>query len=88
MGSQPPLNVLAFGAAWAVVIALAMLVFGLWAMTGHAEAAEAWMESVHVFYAPTGVGVVAGVLETAAFGFVMGAPIAWAYNRFATRQAA
>lgn len=89
MGEVPArLNVLAFGAASAVVLAVAMLAFGILAMTGRASAAEAWMESVHVFYAPTGVGIFAGVLETAVFGFVMGAPIAWAYNRFTTRKPA
>ena len=75
------LNPLAFGTASGAVLGLGMLVFSLIAGTGRAAEAEQWMEAMHAFYGLNPLGVIAGIIESALFGFAMGAPLAWTYNR-------
>jgi hypothetical protein len=77
------LNPLALGEAAAVVSAAVMLLLGVFGAIGVYEGAVAMMEQWHLFFAPTVVGTVAGMVEAAVVSFVFVYALAWLYNAFA-----
>ncbi|MFC6993766.1 hypothetical protein ACFQH3_19840 [Haladaptatus sp. GCM10025707] len=77
------LDALALAAAAAVVSAVVMLLLGVFGAIGVYEGAVAMMEQWHLFFEPTVVGTVAGMVEAAVISFVLVYPFAWLYNVFA-----
>ncbi|MFD1647946.1 hypothetical protein [Haloarchaeobius litoreus] len=77
------LDSLALAGAAAVVSAVAMLLLGVFGAFGVYEGAVEAMEQWHLFFEPTVVGTVAGMVEAAVIGFVLMYAFAWLYNAFA-----
>jgi ADP-ribosylglycohydrolase len=77
------LNPLALGAAAAVVSAAVMLLLGVFGAIGVYEGAVAMMEQWHLFFEPTVIGTLAGMVEAAVVSFVFVYAFAWLYNAFA-----
>jgi len=77
------LDALALAGAAAVVSAIVMLLLGVFGAVGVYESAVAMMEQWHLFFEPTIVGTVAGMVEAAVISFVLVYPFAWLYNVFA-----
>ena len=77
------LNAIALGASGAVVAAAVMLLLGVFGAVGVYEGAVAMMEQWHLFFEPTVVGTVAGMVEAAVISFVLVYAFAWLYNAFA-----
>ena len=77
------LDELALAGAAAVVSAVVMLLLGVLGAIGiYAGAVEA-MQQWHLFFEPTVVGTVAGMVEAAVISFVFVYAFAWLYNAFA-----
>ncbi|ELZ68895.1 hypothetical protein C457_10806 [Haloferax prahovense DSM 18310] len=74
---------LALAAAAAVVSTIAMLLLGVFGAIGVYEGAVEAMEQWHLFFEPTIVGTVAGMVEAAVISFVLMYAFAWLYNAFA-----
>ena len=77
------LDALALAGAAAVVSAVVMLLFGVFGAIGVYERGIEAMEQWHLFFEPTGVGTVAGIVEAAVASFVLVYAFAWLYNSFA-----
>ena len=77
------LNPLALGEAAAVVSAAGMLLLGILGAMGVYEAGVAMMEQWHLFFAPTVLGTLAGMIEAAVVSFAIVYALAWLYNAFA-----
>ncbi len=77
------LDALALAGAAAVVSAVVMLLLGVFGAIGVYEGAVEMMEQWHLFFEPTVVGTVAGMVEAAVISFVLAYPFAWLYNVFA-----
>ena len=77
------LNAIALGASGAVVAAAVMLLLGVFGAVGVYEGAVAMMEQWHLFFEPTVVGTVAGMVEAAVISFVLAYALAWLYNTLA-----
>lgn len=77
------LDALALAGAAAVVSAVVMLLLGVFGAIGVYEGAVAMMEQWHLFFEPTVVGTLAGMVEAAVVSFVIVYPFAWLYNVFA-----
>ncbi|WP_245634229.1 hypothetical protein [Halalkalicoccus paucihalophilus] len=77
------LDALALAGAAAVVSAVVMLLLGMFGAIGVYEGAVAMMEQWHLFFEPTVVGTVAGMVEAAVISFVLVYAFAWLYNVFA-----
>ncbi|WP_232700656.1 hypothetical protein [Halobacterium wangiae] len=77
------LDALALAGAAAVVSAVGMLLLGVFGAIGIYEGAVAMMEQWHLFFEPTVIGTVAGMIEAAVISFVLVYPFAWLYNVFA-----
>ncbi|WP_458208637.1 hypothetical protein [Haladaptatus sp. NG-SE-30] len=73
----------ALGAAAAVVSAVVMLLLGVFGAVGVYEGAVEMMEQWHLFFEPTIVGTVAGMIEAAVIGFILAYAFAWVYNAVA-----
>ena len=82
-GRVMQLDALALAGAAAVVSAIVMLLLGVFGAVGVYESAVAMMEQWHLFFEPTIVGTVAGMVEAAVISFVLVYPFAWLYNVFA-----
>ncbi|USZ70106.1 hypothetical protein NGM10_17415 (plasmid) [Halorussus salilacus] len=78
------LDSLALAGAAAVVSAVAMLLLGVFGAIGVYEGAVEAMEQWHLFFEPTVVGTVAGMVEAAVISFVLMYAFAWLYNGFAS----
>ncbi|WP_338730051.1 hypothetical protein [Haladaptatus sp. DJG-WS-42] len=76
------LNELALAGSAAVVSAVVMLLLGVFGAIGVYEGAVAMMEQWHLFFEPTVVGTLAGMVEAAIISFVLVYPFAWLYNVF------
>ena len=74
------LNAIALGASGAVVAAAVMLLLGVFGAAGVYEGAVAMMEQWHLFFEPTIVGTVAGMIEAAIISFIFIYAFAWLYN--------
>jgi|GEM_PF-477301 len=77
------LDALALAGAAAVISAVVMLLLGVFGAIGVYEGVVAMMEQWHLFFEPTIVGTVAGMVEAAVISFVLVYPFAWLYNVFA-----
>ncbi|WP_236044903.1 hypothetical protein [Haloarcula nitratireducens] len=77
------LNAIALGASGAIVAAAVMLLLGVFGAVGVYEGAVAMMEQWHLFFEPTVVGTVAGMVEAAVISFVLVYAFAWLYNALA-----
>ncbi|WP_254538777.1 hypothetical protein [Halomarina litorea] len=77
------LNAIALGASGAIVAAVVMLLLGVFGAVGVYEGAVAMMEQWHLFFEPTVVGTVAGMIEAAVISFVLVYAFAWLYNALA-----
>ena len=77
------LDALALAGAAAVVSAVVMLLLGMFGAIGVYEGAVGMMEQWHLFFEPTVVGTVAGMVEAAVISFVVIYAFAWLYNAFA-----
>ena len=77
------LDALALAGAAAVVSAVVMLLLGVFGAIGVYEGAVTMMEQWHLFFEPTVVGTVAGMVEAAVISFVLVYAFAWLYNAFA-----
>ena len=73
----------ALAGAAAVVSAIAMLLLGVFGAVGVYEGAVDAMEQWHLFFEPTVVGTVAGMVEAAVISSVVMYTFAWLYNTFA-----
>jgi hypothetical protein len=78
------LDSVALAGAAAVVSAIAMLLLGVFGAVGVYEGAVDAMEQWHLFFEPTVVGTVAGMVEAAVISFVLMYAFAWLYNAFAS----
>lgn len=85
LGMTVRLNTLAWGLALGTVLGAGMLLFSIVALGGRIPDAEQWMETFHVFYKLTFIGIIAGILEAALFGVGFGSGAAWTYNRVVNR---
>lgn len=77
------LDALAFAGAAAIVSAVIMFLLGVFGAAGVYEGAVGMMEQWHLFFEPTVVGTVAGMIEAAVISFVFIYTFAWLYNVFA-----
>ena len=82
-GRMMRLDALALAEAAAVVSAVVMLLLGVFGAIGVYEGAVAMMGQWHLFFEPTVVGTVAGMVEAAVISFVLVYAFAWLYNVFA-----
>jgi hypothetical protein len=64
------LNAIAFGAAAAIIAALIMLIIGVLSSFGIYTKPAMMMSEWHLFFSPTPLGVVAGMVEAAIITFV------------------
>jgi hypothetical protein len=76
------IDALALAGAAAVVSVVVMLLLGVVGAIGVYEGAVEAMEQWHLFFEPTVVGTVAGMVEAAVFSFVLVYAFAWLYNVF------
>ncbi len=76
------LNVLGFGYAFALLRVGLVLVVSVLGLSGYASGAVSLLETLHFTFSLTAAGIVAGLAETALWGFLMGMLFAWVYNRF------
>jgi len=70
------------GLSFAIYSGLCMLILSLLGIAGYAESAIKVMESFHIWFSISFVGIIAGILEAGIFGFVSGIIIAFLYNKF------
>lgn len=77
------LNGVALGYSLAILSGLWMLILGILGSLGYAAGAIAWMQSHHLFFNITLLGVVTGIIEAGVYGFIIGWLTANFYNRFA-----
>lgn len=75
-------DTLALAGAAAVLSAVVMLLLGVFGALGVYKGAVAMMEQWHLFFEPTVVGTVAGMVEAAMISFVLVYAFAWLYNAF------
>lgn len=76
------LDALALGEAAAVVSATVMLLFGVAGAIGIYEGAVGMMKQWHLFFEPTIVGTLSGMIEAAVISFAFVYAFAWLYNAF------
>lgn len=77
------LDELALAGAAAVVSAVVMFLLGVFGAIGVYEGAVEMMEQWHLFFEPTIIGTVAGMIEAAVISLVLVYALAWLYNAFA-----
>jgi hypothetical protein len=78
------LNAIAFGMAAAVIAALIMMIIGILSRFGIYTEAAAMMSEWHLFFSPTPIGVLAGMVEAAVSTFVFTYLFAALYNQIVT----
>lgn len=77
------LDPLAAAGAAAVISAAVMLLLGVFAIIGIYGGAIEMMIQWHMFFQPTVVGTLTGMIEAALISFVVVYPSVWLYNVFA-----
>lgn len=77
------LDALALAGAAAVVSAVVMVLLGVFGEVGVYEGAVEAMEQWHLFFEPTIVGTVAGMVEAVVISFVLMYAFGWLYNTLA-----
>jgi len=76
------LNVLGLGYAFAILRVGVVLVVSVFGLLGYASGAVSLLETLHFTFSLAAAGIVAGLAETALWGFLMGMLFAWIYNKF------
>lgn len=79
------LNAIALASAGAVVAAAVMALLGIFGAVGVYEGGVRMMEQWHLFFEPTAVGTIAGMIEAAIIMFALTYSVTWLYNVFARR---
>ena len=77
------LNSLALGYAAAIISAVLMLLLGVLGNLGVYTGAVEMMQTAHMFFDLSVVGIVTGIIETAVISFVFAFLFGWTYNKFA-----
>lgn len=80
------IDALSFAGAAAVVSGLVMVILGVLGYVGVYEGGVEMMETWHLFFEPTLVGTVAGVVEAAVSVFVFTYLFVILYNSFSSRR--
>ena len=73
-------NTHALASSGAVVAAVSMLLLGIGANIGVYEGAALMMQQWHMFYAPTFVGTITGMIEAAVITYISILVIVWIYG--------
>ncbi len=81
--AKQTLNVRGLGYAFALLRVAVVLVVSVLGLFGYAQGAVSLLETLHFTFSLTAAGIIAGLAETALWGFLMGMLFAWIYNRFA-----
>ncbi|MBI4152234.1 hypothetical protein HY495_00860 [Candidatus Woesearchaeota archaeon] len=76
------MNSLALGYALGAVRAVVLLVISVLGLLGYAEGAVSFAESLHITFSLSLFGILAGLVETMLWGFLMGLLLGWVYNLF------
>ena len=76
------LSALWLGYAFALIRAVVVLVVAVLGKLGFAAGAVSLVESIHFTFSLTPAGIVAGMAETALWGFLGGLLFSWIYNKF------
>jgi uncharacterized membrane protein len=84
--SPAEIDALSFAGAAAVVSGLVMVILGVLGSVGVYEGGVEMMEAWHLFFEPTLVGTVAGVVEAAVSVFVLTYLFVVLYNSFSSRR--
>lgn len=77
------LDALALAGAAAIIAAAVMFLFGVFGAVGIYEGAVEMMQQWHMFFEPTVVGTIAGMVEAAVITFVIAYAFVWVYNELA-----
>ena len=75
-------NSLALGYALGAVRVAVLLVVSVFGFFGYAEGAVSLVESLHFTFSLSVFGILAGLVETMLWGFLMGLLLGWTYNLF------
>lgn len=73
---------LALGYALAILSAACMALLGILGNFGIYTNAVQAMQQWHLFFSLSPFGIIAGMIESAVSGFVIGYAFAWLYNKF------
>lgn len=76
------LNALAFGYAAAILSAACMLSLGILGNLGIYSSGVRAMQQWHMFFSLSIGGIIAGMVEAAIIGCILGYAFAWLYNKF------
>jgi len=76
------LNELALGYASAILSAISMLILGLLGNIGIYTGAVEMMKQGHMFFSLNIAGIITGMIEAAAIGFIFAYAFGWIYNKF------
>jgi len=76
------LNALAFGYAAAILAGIGMLLLGILGNIGIYTGAAEMMQQWHMFFSLNIGGIIAGIIEAAIIGFILGCILVWLYNKF------
>lgn len=77
------LNALALGYAGAILGAACMVLTAVLAKFGIYENFANMMEELHLFFSMSALGIIAGMIEAAVWGFVALYVLGWLYNKLA-----
>ncbi|PIO07351.1 hypothetical protein COU59_03425 [Candidatus Pacearchaeota archaeon CG10_big_fil_rev_8_21_14_0_10_34_12] len=75
-------NELALAYSLAIVSAAGMLLAGIFGYTGFYGGMVNIMMQGHMYFRISPFGIITGMIEAAAWGFILGYLIAWVYNKF------
>ena len=75
-------NSLALGYAAALISAVLMLLLGILGNLGIYTGAVEMMQSVHMFFDLSVLGIITGMIEAAVISFVFVYLFGWTYNKF------
>ena len=73
---------LALAYSLAIISATGMLLLGIFGYTGFYGGMVNVMMQSHMYFAVSPLGILAGMIEAAVWGFIAGYAIAWVYNKF------
>ena len=76
------LGELALAYSLAIVSSAGMLLMGIFGYAGFYRGMVNVMMQGHMYFWISPLGILAGMIEAAAWGFILGYLIAWVYNKF------
>ncbi len=76
-------NELALAYSVAIVSAVAMFLMGIFGYMGVYGGMVGMMMQWHMYFVISPLGILAGMIEAAVWGFIAGYALAYAYNKFA-----